>query len=88
MTVATPSARVPQRSRFEAAFVSAVEYVNPLQEIALSVIFTSRSGLSQRVDGFWDGGLSWRARFKPDQLGEWTFTTACSDTTNSGLHGQ
>ncbi|MEP7190957.1 MAG: DUF4038 domain-containing protein, partial [Roseiflexaceae bacterium] len=88
MTVATPSARVPRRSRFEAAFVSTVEYANPLSEIALSVTFTGPAGLAHRVDGFWDGESSWRARFKPDQLGEWTWTTTCSDTTNSGLHAQ
>jgi len=88
MTVATPSARVPQRSRFEAAFVSAVAYANPLIEVALSVTFTAPSGLAHHIDGFWDGGMSWRARFKPDELGQWMFTTACSDTANSGLHAQ
>jgi hypothetical protein len=88
MTVATPSARVPRRSRFEAAFASAAEYAHPLHEIIFSVIFTSPSGLTQSVDGFWDGGVSWRTRFKPDELGKWTFTTACSDTANRGLHAQ
>ena len=88
MTVATPSARVPRRSRFEAAFVSAAEDAQPLHEITFSVAFTGPSGLSHTINGFWDGGASWRARFKPDELGEWTFTTACSDTTNGGLHAQ
>jgi hypothetical protein len=88
MTVVTPSTRVPRRSRFEAAFVSATEYAHPLHDTTLSVIFTSPSGHQHTIDGFWDGGTSWRARFKPDQLGQWTWTTACSDTANSGLHQQ
>ncbi len=88
MTVATPSAPVPRRSRFAAAFVSAVEYAHPLQDIAFSATFTSPSAQQHAVDGFWDGGVSWRVRFKPDELGQWTFTTACSDTANGGLHGQ
>jgi hypothetical protein len=88
MTVATPSARVPRRSRFEAAFTSAAEYAHPLHEITFGVSFTSSSGQSHHIDGFWDGGTSWRVRFKPDEPGEWTFTTACSDTANSGLHAQ
>src|SRR5687767_5191278 len=88
MTVATSSARVPQRSRFEAAFVSAVEYANPLNEVVFSASFTSPSGLQHRVDGFWDGGPSWHARFKPDELGHWTVATTCSDTANSALHDQ
>jgi hypothetical protein len=40
------------------------------------------------VDGFWDGGKTWRVRFSPDQPGRWTFTTSCSDTANRGLHNQ
>src|SRR4051812_29746301 len=88
MTVVTPSARAPRRSRFEAAFASAAEYANPLNEVALSVTFTSPAGQAHRVDGFWDGGVAWRARFKPDELGQWTFTTTCSDIANSGLHAQ
>ena len=86
MTVATPSAQIPRRSRFEAAFASAAEYANPLNEITFGATFTSPSGQTQQVDGFWDGGASWRARFKPDELGEWKFTTTCSDAANGGLH--
>jgi hypothetical protein len=88
MTVAPPSPLAPRHSRFEAAFASAAEYANPLQEASLSVMFTSPSGVSHYINGFWDGGRSWRARFKPNELGEWMYTTTCSDTTNGGLHAQ
>jgi hypothetical protein len=38
------------------------------------------------VDGFWDGAKTWRVRFTPNQVGQWTFRTICSDPTNKGLH--
>jgi hypothetical protein len=79
---------VPRRSRFELSLVGSVEYARPSREVAFSVEFTSPSGQSQRVDGFWDGGATWRARFKPDQIGRWTWASACSDASNRGLHAQ
>ena len=40
------------------------------------------------MDGFWDGGRTWRVRFRPGEAGAWRYTTACSDASNAGLHGQ
>src|SRR5579862_377054 len=88
---ATRSARqrvVPGYSRFEEAFLSTSNYTNALQEATLTAIFTSPVGETRVVEGFWDGGRTWRVRFCPDIPGQWTFTTICSDRTNSGLDGQ
>src|SRR5215467_4924569 len=77
---------VPKWSRFEQSFKSSTVYSNPLKEITLTVLFTSPSGISNEVYGFWDGGKTWRARFSPDQVGRWAFRTICSDSSNHGLH--
>ena len=77
---------VPKWSRFEQAFKSSVAYSNPVQDAALTVVFTSPLGDTSEVDGFWDGGKTWRVRFSPDQPGRWKFQTTCSDTANVGLH--
>ena len=45
-------------------------------------------GETNEVDGFWDGGRTWRVRFSPDQPGRWKFRTPCSDKTNDGLHNE
>jgi hypothetical protein len=79
---------VPRWQRFEQQFNSAVAYNNPVQEAQLTVTFTSPSGQSRIVDGFWDGGTVWRVRLKPDEVGTWHYSTACSDTANEGLHNQ
>ena len=79
---------VPKWGRFELSFKSAALYSNALQEASLSAVFTSPLGETQQVDGFWDGGKTWRIRFSPDQPGRWTFQTTCSDASNRGLHDQ
>ncbi len=77
---------VPKWDRFEGTFKSSIRYTNALQDATLTVIFTSPLGATQRVDGFWDGGRTWRVRFSPAEVGRWTFHTICSDTRNAGLH--
>src|SRR5687767_2805788 len=79
---------VPKWGRFEHEFTSSVRYENPLQEAALTVVFLSPAGGSNRVHGFWDGGKTWRVRFSPNIPGKWTWAATCSDTSNKGLHRQ
>lgn len=79
---------VSKWSRFELQLTSSVQYENPLQGAALSVIFTSPGGETHRVNGFWDGDKTWRARFSPNTPGKWDWKTTCSDASNKGLHSQ
>jgi hypothetical protein len=78
---------VPRWDRFERAFTSATDYDNPLQDATLRVTFRGPGGQERTVDGFWDGGTTWRVRFMPDTPGPWAYTTVCSDAANTGLHG-
>ena len=79
---------VPKWTRFEHAFKSSIAYSNPLQQASLQVTFISPTGKTNRVDGFWDGGRTWRVRFAPDQVGRWSYQTSCSDVSNRRLHDQ
>jgi Protein of unknown function (DUF4038)/Domain of unknown function (DUF5060)/Putative collagen-binding domain of a collagenase len=79
---------VPKWQRFERAFRSSILYSNALHDAILTVTFTSPLGKTSQVQGFWDGGHTWRVRFAPNQLGRWTYQTECSDSSNSGLNGQ
>ncbi|MBI3853617.1 MAG: DUF4038 domain-containing protein [Verrucomicrobia bacterium] len=74
--------------RFEQSFKSKVGYTNALQDVAFSLTFTSPSGETTKVDGFWDGDKIWRVRFAPKTPGKWSYRTICSDTTNPNLHNQ
>ena len=79
---------VQQWMRFESQFSSARDYENPVQETKLRVEFTAPSGDKRRILGFWNGGREWRVRFSPDQTGQWSYQTTCSDGSNTGLHGK
>ncbi len=79
---------VAKWERFEKTLESASSYANPVQEASLTAVFTSPSGSSFRVYGFWDGGRTWRVRFAPGAEGKWTYKTTCSDAKNRGLHNQ
>jgi len=75
-------------TKFEHAFTSAKTYPDPLYDVRrFAVTFTAPSGRTKTVRGFWDGGTDWKVRFMPDEVGEWSFVSACSDGGNAGLHG-
>lgn len=74
--------------RFEREFTSAVDYRNGLQDVRLEVEFTSPSGKMHTVPAFWDGGRTWRVRFPPEEIGNWTFRTRSSEQSDGGLHNQ
>lgn len=74
--------------KFELRFTSSTEYENPVQEVRFfEITFTSPCGLKKTINGFWDGGTTWKARFMPDEAGKWEFETKCSDIKNPGLNG-
>jgi hypothetical protein len=72
---------------YEKGFESAKTYTNPIYDVAkFDIQFVSPSGRKKTVNGFWDGGTSWKVRFAPDEVGNWTYRSRCSDTANTGLH--
>src|SRR5690348_13796995 len=79
---------VSKWGRFEHAFQSTLGYSTALQDVPLTVIFTSPLGETNQVYGFWDGGKTWLVRFSPNLPGRWTFVSACSDKANKGLNHQ
>lgn len=85
MSTNSDAASVPQWRRWQASLTSSRTYENPFQDVALEAFFRAPSGKTHRVDGFWDGGNTWRVRFMPDEIGTWSWETNCSDAANSGL---
>jgi hypothetical protein len=79
---------IPKWSRFETTFKSKKDYPYPIRDCTVGVVFTSPTGESRTIFGFWDGGRSWKVRFSPNEVGKWIFTTVCSDKSNSGLDSQ
>lgn len=76
-------------SKYTLTFNSGKNYQNPVYDvIVFNATFISPSGIRKTVNGFWNGGISWEVRFLPDEPGEWSWTSFCSDKENKGLDGQ
>lgn len=78
------SQTVPLWGRWEGSF-TAQRDTTPETELRLE--FSSPSGKTRSVLGFWDGGQTWRVRFMPDEQGKWTYRSV-SKPTVPGLDGQ
>ena len=83
-----PTSDVARWSPFEATFTSTSRPANPLNDIELQVTFTAPSRQTRSVRGFWDGGATWRVRFAPDEIGDWTYETQVIQGSDSGLSGR
>ena len=59
---------------------------NPYTDISLTAHF-SKGYRKQDITGFYDGNGTYKIRFMPDDLGEWTFHTSSNDTALNGLKG-
>lgn len=60
---------------------------NPFESSFLAT-FTSPSGATQDVPGFYNGGGEWVVRFSASEAGEWSYTTASDVKQLSGKKGR
>ncbi|HET8734958.1 MAG TPA: DUF4038 domain-containing protein [Pricia sp.] len=79
----------PIWEKVELAFTSNAAYDNALYDVReFGAVFTSPTGKTKKLNGFWDGGKSWKIRMLPDEIGIWEYETFCSDGDNIGLAKQ
>ncbi len=82
------TATVERWDTYEHSLDAASSYANPFEDVTLAATFThAGSGTRLTVDGFYDGGSTWRLRFMPTQLGAWHWTTASHDPGLDGRTG-
>ncbi|MBN2713534.1 MAG: DUF5060 domain-containing protein, partial [Planctomycetes bacterium] len=65
--------------RFEKSATNDTAYADPLRDVRLDVTYTRPDGKTVKFWGFWDGGSTWRIRYMPDMLGEWSYSATFSD---------
>ena len=70
---------------FETSFTATSSYSNPYLEASITATFAGPSGQTITLDGFWDGGNTWKVRVAPTGVGTWTYTTSSAD---AGLNGK
>ena len=59
---------------------------NPFIDVRLSASFQFRHRTVE-ADGFYDGSGTYRIRFMPDELGQWTYTTSSNIPSLDGKTG-
>ena len=79
---------IPLFGIFEEAFESARGCDRPLTDVSVRVIVTAPDGRTCERDAFWDGGRTWRFRFRPETPGKYRWNTVCNTAADEGLHGQ
>ncbi|MBW2525619.1 MAG: DUF4038 domain-containing protein [Deltaproteobacteria bacterium] len=71
----------------ELSFTGAT-HSNPYTDVSLVAEFEGPDGETVAVDGFWDGGTTWRVRFAPPTPGQWSYVTrAQGDSSLAGQSG-
>ena len=86
--MATGTGRTTRWAAHELDFMAEREREHPFWEVDVRVALTSPSGRESAADAFWDGGRTWRARVRPDEVGTWRWRSVASDPDASGLHGR
>ncbi|MGO4651739.1 DUF5605 domain-containing protein [Arthrobacter sp. 2RAF22] len=72
--------------RFELT-LAGLSHGNPFTDVELRAVFTSPSGDTLSVPGFYDGDGLYRVRLLVPEAGEWTFTTTSNARSLDGVTG-
>jgi hypothetical protein len=75
----------------EIALTATRTYANPYLDATITATVTPPAASGEAaytIPGFWDGGQSWKVRWAPRHAGTYSVTVACSDTSDTGLHGR
>ena len=79
-----PSVTVPAYGVFEQTFTfPSASYSNPWEQVTGSITVKSPSGVQKTVGLFYYGTNTWKARFAPSEVGNWTWTATIGDAATS-----
>jgi len=76
------------RAEFANAYVEALpDGGNPYVVVTFTGVSGDAKGMRYTAPGFWDGGRTWKARFAPPALGEWSYSSSSADPGLRGIQG-
>src|SRR5215510_12710408 len=78
---------IPKYGIFELPLTATGNYANPYLQMPgddtsrgfVVGTFTGPGGKTIIIDGFWDGGNSWKIRMAPTVVGDWSYKTSSPD---------
>jgi hypothetical protein len=77
-----------QKNVCEWGYTSGRSYADPGNDVQVEVRFTAPSGRELIVPAYWAGGVEWRVRFAPDEVGAYRYRSFCSCESDPDLHRQ
>lgn len=83
----TFAAGVPVWAVNEIVLRASRTYSNPWMDTSVSAEFRGPGGLTTTVNGFWDGGQTFKIRWTPSAAGRWTYLTQSADPGLNGKKG-
>jgi hypothetical protein len=83
-----PPASVGRYDVYEITMNDQTVYSNPWSDVVITVIFTAPSAKKYTVGGFsYDGSHVWKARFAPNEVGNWTWSLTYQVNNNGTSNG-
>jgi Protein of unknown function (DUF4038)/Domain of unknown function (DUF5060) len=80
MAVIASPTRLSRREVGEWAIRSLTDRGNPFVDVTVTATFGAPDGRQFTIPAFFDGEQTWRARFSPDQPGEWSWSVEATPT--------
>jgi len=78
---------VPKYDPYDIVLVSNFSYDNPYTEVRLWADLQGPQSETYSIEGFWDGGQTWRIRVALTSIGEWNYVTHSNDAMLDGQIG-
>ena len=80
VTVTQNAASIGRYDIYELTMTNtASSYTNPWEDPLITAVFTAPSGTNYTVGGFYFNPSTWKLRFAPKEIGNWTWTLAFAD---------
>ncbi|HEV7301268.1 MAG TPA: DUF4038 domain-containing protein [Tepidisphaeraceae bacterium] len=78
-SLATEAAEAPLRGAYEVTLTASPVFTDAFLQNDLRVTFTRSNGTRVSVNGFYDGGTTFKARVYLDVVGDWSWRSSSSD---------
>ncbi len=81
------AADVEQWHPVDLSFTTTTSFTNPFMDVTLDATFRGPGNLTLKIPGFYAGGHTWKVRFAPTKLGNWTYVTSSPDAKLGNVSG-
>jgi len=78
---------IPLYGAYEISLNTTNTYTTPYSDVTVSAVFQGPSKTIE-IEGFWDGGSTWKIRMAPTEIGTWTIKSVASNDNQLNRQGE